>query len=464
MMVTTTTILDSRDSHPALQRAGCDTRDHAKGVITLRNTILRLTRGAVFAGIALLLGMTPALGQVAGNVTALDGSPLDGAVIEVWDSYPDGTLLDQTTSDVLGDFSLADPGVGTFDLRTRATEYYPTVVRGLPNNTENTLVKLIAAPTNPTPTGPLFPNDFWGQSSKFLGQLVRPGDIVAATDANDVLLAVNAASVQGGYLVHAVADDFLTPEDDGGTPGETVNFTINGLVANPSATFTIGGNTNLEIESVLNHAGVTVTAPPNIGGVAGDAVLIQFRVENTGNVTATFDVTVDIDENWAFTLPKSLVTLDPGEAEIVDVFVDIPANATGGFATATVHAIADTYSPANSGAKTQIDVNPTDVNGGNGSGSLVPNSFSLAQNYPNPFNPETQIAFMLAAPGHVRLEVFNIIGQSVAVLVDGWRDAGESIVEWNGRNSNGQDVPSGVYFYRLSREGDALTRKMVLMR
>ncbi|GAB4319598.1 MAG: hypothetical protein Kow0074_09300 [Candidatus Zixiibacteriota bacterium] len=464
MMVTTTTILDSRDSHPARQRAGCDTRDHAKGVITLRNTILRLTRGAVFAGIALLLGMTPALGQVAGTVTALDGSPLDGAVIEVWDSYPDGNVLDQTTSDVLGDFSLSDPGVGTFDLRTWATDYYPTVVRGLPNNTENTLVKLIGAPAKPAPTGPLFPNDFWGQSSKFLGALVRPGDVIEATDPGDVLLDVAPAAVIGGYLIHAVSDDLVSPEDDGGTNGETVSFKINGLPADPDTTFISGSNTHHEIESVLDHAGVTVTAPPNIGGVAGDAVLIQFRVENTGNITATFDVTVDIDLNWAFTMRKSIVTLNPGEAEIVDVFVDIPANATGGFATATVHAIADNYSPANSGAKTQIDVNPTDVNDGGGSGSLVPNSFSLAQNYPNPFNPETQIAFTLAAPGRVRLEVFNVIGQSVAVLVDGYRDAGETIVEWNGRNSSGHDVPSGVYFYRLTREDDALTRKMVLMR
>jgi hypothetical protein len=146
-MVTTTAILDSRDSHPALQGAGCDTRDHAKGVITLRTTIKRLTRGAVFAGIAVVMGATTATAQVAGTVTALDGSPLTGATVEVWDSYPGGTKLGETTSGAQGEFTLADPGVSDCDLRTRANGYYPTVVRGLPNGMDNTILKLIARTT-----------------------------------------------------------------------------------------------------------------------------------------------------------------------------------------------------------------------------------------------------------------------------------------------------------------------------
>ncbi|MBD3299570.1 MAG: T9SS type A sorting domain-containing protein [candidate division Zixibacteria bacterium] len=464
MMVTTTTNYDSRDSHPALQRAGCDTRDHAKGVITLRNTILRLTRGAVFTGIALLLGITPALGQVAGNVTALDGSPLDGAVIEVWDSYPDGNLLDQTTS-VLGDFSLADPGVSEFDLRTRATDYYPTVVRGLPNGTENTRVKLVLAP--PKPTGlVLQPNDWWGTSTEFLTALIRPGDVISVYDPGGVVVGVSEdIESPGQYLMHGFPNDPTTDPDDGGDNGEALDFMINGLSAGPDAVWPTGLSSQYELTSTLDYPGATVTAPAVIGGVAGDAVRIEFLVENTGNITESFDVSVAIDENWSFTLPKALIgPLNPGESEIVEVFVDIPLNATGGFATAVVHAVAETYTPANSGAETQIDVNPTDVNDDDGYGATVPNSFSLAQNFPNPFNPETQIKFHLAAPGHVRLEVFNIIGQSVAVLVDGYRETGESIVEWDARNSRGENVASGVYFYRLSRNGDALTRKMVLMR
>ena len=81
-MLTTTTILDSRDSHPALPWAGCDTRDQAKGVITLRQHILRLTRGAVFLGAVLLLGAVPAFAQLAGHVAGTDGTPLENIKIE----------------------------------------------------------------------------------------------------------------------------------------------------------------------------------------------------------------------------------------------------------------------------------------------------------------------------------------------------------------------------------------------
>jgi PKD repeat protein len=89
----------------------------------------------------------------------------------------------------------------------------------------------------------------------------------------------------------------------------------------------------------------------------------------------------------------------------------------------------------------------------------LPESFALHQNNPNPFNPTTEISFDLPVSGNVRLEIFNVLGQNVATLVDQYLSAGEYSFKWN---ANGE--PSGVYLYRVTTNNYAETRKMVLMK
>lgn len=97
----------------------------------------------------------------------------------------------------------------------------------------------------------------------------------------------------------------------------------------------------------------------------------------------------------------------------------------------------------------------------------LPKAFTLAQNYPNPFNPTTMIEFAInqsAVNQPVSLEVFNILGEKVTTLLEKPLASGLHTVTWYGRNDNGQEVASGVYFYRL-RVGDVTeTKKMVLMK
>jgi hypothetical protein len=96
--------------------------------------------------------------------------------------------------------------------------------------------------------------------------------------------------------------------------------------------------------------------------------------------------------------------------------------------------------------------------------NAVPKSYSLKQNYPNPFNPETVIEYNLAASGHVTLTVFNVIGQKVADIVNGYESAGNKQAVWNGRDENGREVQSGIYFYRLTTDNFSMTRKMMLLK
>ncbi len=89
----------------------------------------------------------------------------------------------------------------------------------------------------------------------------------------------------------------------------------------------------------------------------------------------------------------------------------------------------------------------------------------LEQNYPNPFNPTTTIRYSIAEAGQVSLRVYNVAGQLVRTLVNTVQSPGQvRPVRWNGLNSTGQSVSSGVYFYRLTADGYTRTRKMVVIK
>jgi hypothetical protein len=101
---------------------------------------------------------------------------------------------------------------------------------------------------------------------------------------------------------------------------------------------------------------------------------------------------------------------------------------------------------------------------GIGDGPVLPRTVMLDQNIPNPFNPQTKIVFALPKAGAVDLKVYDVRGALVTTLVSGQADAGTHTVIWQGRDDRGQQVPSGVYFYRLRTDGDVLTKRMTLLK
>ena len=88
-----------------------------------------------------------------------------------------------------------------------------------------------------------------------------------------------------------------------------------------------------------------------------------------------------------------------------------------------------------------------------------PLAFALRQNYPNPFNPSTEISYTIPKASQVVLNVYNVLGQVVATLVNGPMTAGDHAVTFNAAN-----LSSGVYFYRLQAGSLATTQKMLLMK
>ncbi len=96
--------------------------------------------------------------------------------------------------------------------------------------------------------------------------------------------------------------------------------------------------------------------------------------------------------------------------------------------------------------------------------SVLPSSFRLHANYPNPFNPETQVGIAVPVDGHITLEVFDAIGQLVAVLANERLKAGMYRYVWTGSDRTGKKAASGVYFVRLASESFVATNKMLLLR
>ena len=98
------------------------------------------------------------------------------------------------------------------------------------------------------------------------------------------------------------------------------------------------------------------------------------------------------------------------------------------------------------------------------SNDIITPVFSLNQNYPNPFNPNTTLAYSIPQDTKVELKIYNIKGQKVKTLVNEILPAGEHTIIWNGRDSNGKPVGSGIYFYKLKAGDFQRVRKMILLK
>jgi hypothetical protein len=95
----------------------------------------------------------------------------------------------------------------------------------------------------------------------------------------------------------------------------------------------------------------------------------------------------------------------------------------------------------------------------------LPRFFCLSQNYPNPFNANTEIGFTVSTLSPVSIVVYDILGRQIVSLVNQEvLSPGLKSVTWDGLDSQGSPVPSGIYFYRMTAGNFAETKKMVLMK
>jgi len=280
---------------------------------------------------------------------------------------------------------------------------------------------------------------------------------------------------------------YIAPVDDGEPGWETFlenRNTSTGVTGDPAIEVLKTGVTLLEDHTIRDNSYYPLQY--NISSYSGQSVRIAFRhafceeryivrignmiirsisyvpivvsgnvVDESGNSVSGATVTI------SSALPTSATTDDSGNFALSNV----PGNATY---TVTVY---------KQGFKTN---NNTQIVVGNGNYTISnpivlqdplseadvvkPDVTVLKSNYPNPFNPSTTIAFDLARDGAVSIDVYNIKGQKVKEVVSGSFSAGSHRVFWNGEDSTGRAVGSGIYFYRMQTEGYTAVKKMLLMK
>jgi hypothetical protein len=169
--------------------------------------------------------------------------------------------------------------------------------------------------------------------------------------------------------------------------------------------------------------------------VRDDIWSLRFKQTTAASGCVLFDTVT-----WSQPTGFAVIQYNPGFT-----IVDVPVNFVAG--------IVDVGNTGTCTTTAVIDVNP----------GQRPTRYSLSQNYPNPFNANTQISFALPKDGRTTLEIFNVLGQKVNTLVDEYMRAGTKIVNWDGRDNRGMEVPSGIYFYRLRSENFLQTKKMLMI-
>jgi len=141
-----------------------------------------------------------------------------------------------------------------------------------------------------------------------------------------------------------------------------------------------------------------------------------------------------------------------------DVVLELTSSANNGeyFSKADIAVLATNITPNVNG----IDCDPCRTDN-------MPEQFFLEQNFPNPFNPTTQFQYTLLEPAEVQIFIFNVLGQPISVMDEGFKGIGTYRVTWNAKNPNSTPLTSGIYFYKLhakAMDGSIFTqkRKMIL--
>lgn len=158
-------------------------------------------------------------------------------------------------------------------------------------------------------------------------------------------------------------------------------------------------------------------------------------------------------------LPPTSGSIDPGDSQTLNV------RAYGLVADTTYTANIEIASndPVTPLVTIPVQITVTDVVSVRIPGQ-APTTYAISQNYPNPFNPTTTISYQVPQTSDVKLEIYNVLGQKVRTLINRSVEAGSHQVIWDGRNSFGEQVASGVYIYKFEAGQFSKTMKMMMLK
>jgi len=249
----------------------------------------------------------------------------------------------------------------------------------------------------------------------------------SSLDSNSKTVMVNFASLTDLHLVGTSTGD----QNLAGTPISSVLYDIDGQMRDPSKPY-------MGADEDTAHA-LPVELSSLTANVSGNVVTLNWSTATELN-NKGFEVEKNVNGSWT-----SLG------------FVK------GAGSSSEIHKYS--FTENNVSGKTSYRLKQVDFNGSFSYSKAIdvnasaPTSFELSQNYPNPFNPSTVIRFNVPQTSRVKLEVYSITGQLVAVLFNGSKDAGRYEI-----NFDGSKLASGTYIYKLTNGSSVLAKKMMLIK
>lgn len=214
---------------------------------------------------------------------------------------------------------------------------------------------------------------------------------------------------------------------------------------------------DLDYFDYMNTPEIWISVSPDNGDTWSEPIVIDNQ--------STLPEFEGIKPMWVYPANKVIFSHMDGEHKVGKLGLMFYNDFTWGS-----HAITPPYHSTNDGGEvmfTELMITfpvggPTSP--GNDQHTMTPAPRLLGQNYPNPFNPTTTISYTIPRTGEAKLAIYNVKGQLVNTLVNEVKDFGEHKVVWNGTDSRGNNVPSGIYFYRFTTNDHVETKKMMLMK
>ena len=339
-------------------------------------------------------------------------------------------------------------------------------------------------------------DNFNGARSVFAADFDGDNDIDiigAASLDNTVTWWENSAGDGSNWISHPIADFFYYPvsvtaadiDDDGdldavgaASSGNSVTWWEN---TNGTGTTWYEHTLNNQYDgaSEVTTADIDNDGVPDIIGSAFEAGDIYWWnaaccFESSGELVSSIlntETSANWDSlSWIAEIPEGASlyfqvrsSSDSSNMGAWSVNIETPGNLDSYISDGTQYfqyrAVFGSTDPAITATLESISVSWDEVVVINDQGVSIPEVFALSQNYPNPFNARTRINFQLPNPGRVTITAYDLGGRQVEVLLDSYKEAGYHTVNWNAG-----DLPSGMYFYRLTSGDFTQTRRMMLIK